>query len=197
MQSRVRKVATPARTGEKGRAQQLPETHHQSQSRTEQIVQEIKSLYPADPEPPTPAQAFVSGLFISEVAEHIPTTLRKMPRLSEPGPLGMRAEHWYYFGSLAGNSDLFVQVVAHMAAAAVPNSVPQYLKAGEITPLAKPTGGHRPLLMMPLLPQTCAQISNGSKERISGQVCGTLAVWCWKTRWSKHDDLDHPIPRGG
>ena len=43
-----------------------------------------------------------------------------MPRLSEPGPLGMRAEHWYDFRSLTGNSDLFVQVVAHIAAAAVP-----------------------------------------------------------------------------
>ena len=38
----------------------------------------------------------------------------------------MRAEHWYDFGSLAGNSDLFVQVVAHIAAAALPNSVLQY-----------------------------------------------------------------------
>ena len=46
-------------------------------------------------------------------------------------------------------------------------------------------------------PQTCAQISSGSKERISGQVCGTLAVWCWKTRRCKHDDQDHPTPRGG
>ena len=68
-----------------------------------------------------------------------------MPRLSEPGPLGMRAEHWYDFGSLAEDSDLFVQVVADMAAVAVPNSVLQYLKAGQVTPLAKPTGGHRPL----------------------------------------------------
>ena len=75
-----------------------------------------------------------------------------MPRLSEPGPLGTRAEHWYDFGSPAGNSNLFVQVVAHFAAAAaVPHSVLQYLKAGQITPLAKPTGGHKPLLMMSFL----------------------------------------------
>ena len=54
--------------------------------------------------------------------------------------------------SLAENSDLFVQAVAHTAAAAaIPHSVLQYLKAGQITPLAKPTGGHRPLLMMPFL----------------------------------------------
>ena len=90
---------------------------------TEQIVQEIKSFYPADPEPPAPVPAPVLALFLSEVAEHVPTALRKMPRLSEPGPLGMRAEHWYDFGSLAGKSDLFVQVIAHIAAAAVPNPV--------------------------------------------------------------------------
>ena len=64
-----------------------------------------------------------------------------MPRLSEPGPLGMRAEHWYDFGALAWTSNLFVQVVAHITAASVPHSVLQYLKAGQITPLGKPTGG--------------------------------------------------------
>ena len=80
-----------------------------------------------------------------------------MPRLSEAGPLGMRAEHWYVFGALAGNSNLFVQVVAHIAAVAVPHSVLQYLKAGQITPLAKPTGGHRPLLMMSFLRSVAAE----------------------------------------
>ena len=147
MQSRVCKVATLARAGEKGRALAAARNAPPVPV-TDQIVQEIKSLYPADPEPPAPLPASVSALFLSEVAEHVPTTLRKMPRLSEPGPLGMRAEHWYDFGSLAGNSDLFVQVIAHIAAAAVPSPVLQYLKAGQITPLAKPTGGHRPLLMM-------------------------------------------------
>ena len=106
MQSRIRKVATLARTGEKrkssGGCPNAPPVPV-----TEQIVQEIKTLHPADPEPPAPASAQISSLFLSEVAEQVSTTLRKMPRLSEPGPLGMRAEHWYDFGSLAGNSDLF------------------------------------------------------------------------------------------
>ena len=115
------------RTGEKGRALAAAR-YAPPLPVTEQIFQEIKSLYPADPELPAPVPAPVSALFLSEVAEHVPTTLRKMPRLSEPGPLGMRAEHWYDFGSLAGNSDLFVQVIAHIAAAAVPNPVLQYLK---------------------------------------------------------------------
>ena len=130
---------------------------------TEQIVQEIKSLYP---------QAFVSGLSISEVAEYIPTTLRKMPRLSEPGPLGMRAEHWCDFGSLAVNSDLFVQVVAHIAAAAVPNSVLQYLKAGQITPLAKQTGGHRPLLVMSFLRRLALKSVMAAKKESVAKCAG-------------------------
>ena len=138
-QSRLRKVATLARAGENGRALTAARNAPPVPV-TEQIVQEIKSLYPTDPEPPAPAQACVSNHFLTEVAELIPATFRRMPRLSEPGPLGVRAEHWYDFGSLAGNSHWFVQVVAHVAPASVPHSVLQYLKAGQITPLAKPTG---------------------------------------------------------
>ena len=89
------------------------------------------------------------------------------------------AEHWYDFGSLAGNSDLFVQVVGSLA---VPNSVLQYLKAGQITPLAKPTGGHRPTPHDVFSPQTCAQISNGSQERISSQVWRVLEDQTEQTR---------------
>ena len=166
--ARTRKVATLARSGEKRRA--LAAARKRTAVLvTEQIVQEIKSLYPTDPEPPAPAQDLVSNLFLSEVTELIPTTLRKIP---------MRAEHWYDFGSLAGNSNLFVQVIAHIAAAAVPHSVLQYLKAGQITPLSKPTGGHRPLLMMSFLRRLAlSQFSDGSEEGISGKMCWTFAVW--------------------
>ena len=171
MQSRIRKVATLARTGEKGRALAAARNAPPVLV-TEQIVQEIKSLYPADPEPPAPASAPISALFLSEVAEHVPTTLQKMPPLTEPGPLGMRAEHWYDFGSLAGNSDLFVQAIAHIAAAAVPNSVLQYLKAGQITPLAKPTGGHRPLLMMSVLRRLALKSVMAAKKESVAKCAG-------------------------
>ena len=174
MQSRIRKVAaTLARTGEKGRALAAARNAPPVPV-TEQIVQEIKSLYPADPEPPAPASAPISSLFLSEVAEHVPTTLRKMPPLSEPGPLGMCAERWYDFGSLAGNSDLFVQVIAHIAAAAVPNSVLQYLRAGQITPLAKPTGGHRPLLMMSFLRRLGLKSVMAAKKESVAKCAGPL-----------------------
>ena len=82
----------------------------------------MKSLYPAHRDPAVPAQTPVSDLFLAQVAELIRNTLRRMPRLSEPGPLGMRAEHWYDFGEQAGDRNLFGQVVAHIEAAAVPHS---------------------------------------------------------------------------
>ena len=71
--ARIRKGATHARSGEKGRALAAARNAPPVPV-TEQIVQEIKSPYPTDPEPPA-----ANGL--------ISTTLRKMPRLSEPGPL--------------------------------------------------------------------------------------------------------------
>ena len=82
------------------------------------------------------------------------------------------AEHWYDFGSLAGNSDLFVQVVAHIAAAAVPNSVLQCLRAGQITPLAKPTGGHRPLLMMSFLRRLALKSVMAAKKESVAKCAG-------------------------
>ena len=172
-QSRVRKVAAFARTGGKVRALAAARNARPVPV-TEQIVQEIKSLYPIDPEPPALAQAFVSGIFLSEVAEHIPTTLHKMPRLSEPGPLGMRAVHWYDFGSLAGNSNLFVQVSrTHSSSSnsSLSATVPQGWTdhATGQTQRQTQTTSHDVRS-----PQVGTQISDGSKEGISGQVCAGL-----------------------
>ena len=72
-----------------------------SQSRSK-LFKRSKSLYPTDPDAVAPAQTPVSNLFLSQVAELVPATLRKMPRLSEPGPLGMPAERWCEFGEQAG-----------------------------------------------------------------------------------------------
>ena len=73
-------------------------------------------MYPADPEPAVPiADVTISAVFVSSVAGQIPGTLKRMPRLSEPGPLGMRAEHWYGFSTQIGEMDVFSKVVANLA----------------------------------------------------------------------------------
>ena len=51
----------------------------QSSLITQHMVQEIERLYPADPEPAVAAP--VSNLFLSQVAELVPNTLRRLPRL--------------------------------------------------------------------------------------------------------------------
>ena len=86
----------------------------------------------------------------------------------------MRTEHWYDFVSLAGNSDLFVQVIAHIAAAAVPHPVLQYLKAGQITPLAKPTGCHRSLFMMSFLRRLALKSVMAAKKESVAKCAGPL-----------------------
>ena len=86
----------------------------------------------------------------------------------------MRAEHRYDFGAPAGNSNLFVQVVAHISDASVPHSVLQYLKAGQITPLAKPTGGHRPLLMMSFLRRLALKSVMAAKKESLAKCPGPL-----------------------
>ena len=52
-----------------------------------------KALYSTDPDPGVAAQTAVSKIFWSQIADLTPITLKRIPRLSEPGPLGMRAEH--------------------------------------------------------------------------------------------------------
>ena len=68
----------------------------------------------------------------------------------------------------------FVQVIAHIAAAAVPSSVLQYLKAGQITPLAKPTGGHRPLLMMSFLRRLARKSVMAAEKESVAKCAGPL-----------------------
>ena len=145
-ETRIRKVATLARAGEKGRALAAARNAPPVPV-TRDIVQEIKSLYSVDPNPAIPLSNQITNTFIFQIAECIPHTLKHMPRISEPGPLGMRAEHWYDFGTQAGDINMFSLVMAHIATATLPNAVLQYLRAGQVTPLAKPTGGHRPLLI--------------------------------------------------
>ena len=67
-----------------------------------------------------------------------------------------------------------MQVIARTAAAAVPSSVLQYLKAGQITPLAKPTGGHRPLLMMSILRRLALKSVMAAKKESVAKCAGPL-----------------------
>ena len=97
-----------------------------------------------------------------------------MPRLSVPGPLGMRAEHWYVFGEQAEDSNLFVQVIAPIAAVSLaePKIWPRYTSGK--THWNPSTTPHD------VLPsQSCPKFSHGCQERIGGQLCWLPLKWFW------------------
>ena len=88
-ETRIRKVATLARVGEKGRALAAARNDPPVPV-TRDIVQEIKGLYPVDPDPAVPLNNQITHIFVFQIAEFIPLTLKRMPRLSEPGPHACR-----------------------------------------------------------------------------------------------------------
>ena len=93
----------------------------------------------------------------------------------------MRAEHWYDFGSQAGDSDLFARIIAHITTATILDAVLQYLRAGQVTPLAKPTGGHRPLLMMSFLRRLALKAVIAAKKSSVMDAAGRLST-AWAAR---------------
>ena len=86
----------------------------------------------------------------------------------------MRAEHWYDFGTQAGDSGLFARIIAHIATATILDAVLQYLRAGQVTPIAKPTGGHRPLLMMSFLRRLALKAVIAAKKTSVRDAAGPL-----------------------
>lgn len=119
---------------------------------TKEVLKEIRQMYPSDPDPAVPNTGVtISARFHNLIVTQVPDTLKRMPRLSEPGPLGMRAEHWFSFSTQVGEMVVFSKVVAHLATGTVPSQVLMYFRSGQVTPLAKPTGGHRPRLLTSFL----------------------------------------------
>ena len=128
MQSRVRKVATLARVlVKKDEPWQLPEMHHQSQSRSRLFKRSrVSTLLIQNPQlPRRPSCRTYSCLKWPSLS--LPHSERCHDSVNQDHLACVR-NIGYDFGSLAGNSDLFVQVIAHIAAAAVPNPVLQNLQ---------------------------------------------------------------------
>ena len=151
LKSKARKVATLVRAGERGRALAAAR-HADPVPLTPAVFRELQALYPVDPDP----AARITSTPISNATHHaiqaqVARTLKRMPRLSEPGPLGMRAEHWYDYGKDTGDASLLARAVAQLAIGDVPPEVLYFFRCGQIVPLPKPKGGHRPLLLTEFL----------------------------------------------
>ena len=159
-QSRVRKVATLAQSGERGRALAAARNAHP--------VQIVQSLYPVDQDPAVAVQTPASHLFLSQVAELIPSTLRRMPGLSEPGPLGMRAERWQL---VCASCCPHCSCCSPAPSFAAPQIWPSH--TARQTCRRPQTTPHDVFS-----PQAGPQVSHGGQEGIGGQLRWSSSIQC-------------------
>ena len=138
-----------------------------------------------DPDPAILSIAQVSHLFTAEVMDFIPITLKRVPRLSEPCPLGMSAEQWYDFGTQAGDTGLFSLVIAYIATTSI--------KPGHATRQTH-REGHRPLLMTSFLRRHALKLNIAAKKPSVIAAAGPPQDGV--PGWSQQDDQVHPILRG-
>ena len=174
LKSKARKVATLVRAGERGRALAAAR-HADPVPLTPAVFRELQALYPTDPDPaPRITTTPISNATHTAIQAQVALTLKRMPRLSEPGPLGMRAEHWYDYGKDAGDASLLARAVAQLAIGEVPPEVLYFFRCGQIVPLPKPKGGHRPLLLTEFLRRLALKALMAVKRQSVTTAVGTL-----------------------
>ena len=136
----------------------------------QQIIQEIKSLYPVlllcRPQFRTFSFPWCRGSFQAHFEECLDSA--NLVLLACAPSIGTSLENNF------GDSNLSVQVVAHIAATAVPHTVLQHLRSVQVTPLAKPAGGHRPLLMMSFLHRLALKSVMAAKQESVAKCAGSL-----------------------
>ena len=184
-ETRVRKVATLARAGEKGRAlaaarnaPPVPVTRDIVQERltlTQRSHQRLESHnLQTHNTKQTNSQLVCLSLSLSQLRSWTSSRSPSNECHDSANLDPLRAEHWYDFGTQAGDSGLFARIIAHITTATILDAVLQYLRAGQVTPLAKPTGGHRPLLMMSFLRRLALKAVIAAKKTLVIDAAGPL-----------------------
>ena len=115
------------------------------------VATAVQQLYPntaQHPPYPPPPDCHLESL--ERIAEATPKALKKMGRLSEPGPLGMRPEHLHALLEQPEYQDNLVTLIAYIAMGHIHADTLTFLRRGQIAP--KPKGDtYRPILLSNLL----------------------------------------------
>ena len=139
---------------------------------TQQMVQEIKGLYPTELEPAVAGQTPVPHIFLSQVAELITITLKRMPRLREPRPLGVRNIVMTLEKKLETTTSL-------CCCSALSSSIPQIWPRQ--TPCHNPQGATAHSSWCPFSADLLSSLSWVPKKRIGGQMRWSSSLWCKPT----------------
>ena len=116
------------------------------------MLQEIQNLHSADPNPFVHSNsAGASRILLRQIALTLSATFERMPRLRKSGQLGMRTNHGYATQAPCTTSPKWSATWPQVPS----QSVLEYLRAGQVTLLAKPRRRHRPFLMVFVFALTC------------------------------------------
>ena len=85
------------------------------------------------------------------IMAHVQTALRRMSRLRQPGPLGMRPEHLWALAEHSDYAETFSYLMARIAMGHIHPEALHHLKRGQITPKPKPPDDYRPILLTNIL----------------------------------------------
>lgn len=112
----------------------------------------LHALYPPQPLPAPPAQPTTPDLALArEAAENAVRFLSKPARLSAPGLVAGRAEHWTGTARDAEGSRLLTTLFVRILTGDAPEPALRCLRTGEIVALPKPGGKVRPIVLTPIL----------------------------------------------
>lgn len=170
----AKRVKTLTRAGETGRAiravaswQDLPVTGA--------VVRRLRQLFPAsdamEDECPTPADA--SPGHPDREPRYI-DDIRRLPRLSGPGLLGMRNEHLSLLAAASEHKDALHQVLQQLALGTAPAEVIGFLRGGRLVPLPKPDGDIRPLTLANVLRRAALKSFVRAHKEDCRVACGSL-----------------------
>ena len=173
---RAKRVKTLSRAGEEGRALQAVHENKRMVI-TEDVVTQLSDLFPAALMEDTEENAPMLDDFVAIDEDRLQgkklKDLQRLPRLSEPGPLGFRNEHLVLLAKSTEHGPDLAQVLARLAVGKAHREAIEFLRGGRLCPLPKPDGGIRPLTLSNVLRRACLRtlVRERAKENAVAVGC--------------------------
>ena len=173
-QSRIRKVATLARSCERGCA--LAAARNAQPVPVSRLYKRSTVSTTAHPDRAVPAQTPVSILFVSKVADLVPAILRKMPSAN----LARLACALSTGTTLESKLETVTRLCKLLRILQLLQSRARFCSTSDLAKSRhspKATGGPQAASHEVFRPQAGSQVSHGGQEGVSGHVCWTSPTW--------------------
>lgn len=177
-QKRATRVATLATSGEVNRSLRACVATGKALTDASTLPL-LKQLYPSQPLPAAPAQQRVpDDALARQAAEQATRFLAKPARLSAPGLVAGRAEHWTGVARDPAGQELLKEIFRRILAGELPKSALECLRSGEIVALPKSDDKVRPIVLTPVLRRYALRGLMAAIKRDLEDAVGTMQFGC-------------------